>query len=312
MTFSKKKHIIIGKKEKGESNFMFTQIETSKYGGELLSFKLNGEERIHQGAECLDENGKVYWKRHSPVLFPIVGKLKRNQTIINAKTYEMFQHGFARDLEFEPVTKLNNFHSYVLKSNKNTLARYPYNFELYTTYRIFENKLTTIYKVVNTSNTNMPFCIGGHPAFKVDAEAFKNGDYYLEFEEEEEKIHFMYLVDGLIGTDYAKNIIEDKRRISLDKNSFSNDAIIMKGMTSSNVYLKRKSTGKSVLRVDFSEFPYLGVWSKSGAPFICIEPWHGMSDSIKGSGIFAEKTSIINLDPKKSFECKYTVEFFEE
>lgn len=85
----------------------------------------------------------------------------------------MPQHGFARDLEFEPLTKLDNFHSYMLKSNKYTLSRYPYDFELYTTYRIDENKLTTIYKVINTGITNMPFGIGGHPAFKIDIEQLK-------------------------------------------------------------------------------------------------------------------------------------------
>lgn len=291
---------------------MQTQMVTSKSGGELISFKLNGTERIHQGADCVDENGKVFWKRHSPVLFPIVGKLKRNQTIINARTYEMFQHGFARDQEFEPITKLNNFHSYVLKSNRNTLTRYPFDFELYTTYRLDENRLTTIYKVINTGKANMPFCIGGHPAFKIDAEAFKNGDYYLEFEEDEDKIHFLYLVDGLIGTDYAQNKIVDKRKIFLDKDSFNNDAIIMKGMTSSKVTLMRKSTQRRVLTMDFSEFPYLALWSKPGAPFLCIEPWHGMSDSIKSSGIFTEKTSIILLKPNEEFDCKYTVEFYDE
>ena len=103
---------------------MHTQMLTSKFGGELVSFKLNGVERIHQGEDCVDENGKVFWKRHSPVLFPTVGKLKKNQTIINGKTYEMPQHGFARDLEFEPITKLDNFHSYVLKSNKNTISKF--------------------------------------------------------------------------------------------------------------------------------------------------------------------------------------------
>ena len=87
-------------------------------GGELVSFKLDGEERVHQGLDCVDENGKVYWKRHWPVLFPVVGKLKKNQTIINGRIFEMPQHGFARDFEFEPITKLDNFHSYVLKSNK--------------------------------------------------------------------------------------------------------------------------------------------------------------------------------------------------
>ena len=157
----------------------------------------------------------------------------------------------------------------------------------------------------------MPFCIGGHPAYKIDAEAFKNGDYYLEFEEDEDKIHFLYLVDGLIGTDYAKNVIVEKRKIMLNKDSFNNDAIIMKGMTSSKVSLMRKSTGKPVLRMDFSEFPYLAIWSKPGAPFICIEPWHGMSDSIKSSGIFTEKTSIVLLRPNEEFDCKYTTEFFE-
>ena len=291
---------------------MHTQILTSKYGGELISFKLNGKEKIHQGEDCVDENGKVYWKRHSPVLFPIVGKLKRNQTIINARTYEMFQHGFARDLEFEPITKLDNFHSYVLKSNKNTLTRYPFEFELYTTYRLDENKLTTMYKVINTGKSNMPFCIGGHPAFQINYEDLVKGDYYLEFEEDEDKIHFLYLVDGLIGTEYAKNIMVDKRRIMLNKDTFKNDAIIMKGMTSAKISLKRKSTDRKILTMDFSEFPYLAIWSKPGAPFICIEPWHGLSDTIKSSGIFAEKTSIIILKPNEEFDCKYTVEFFED
>ena len=291
---------------------MHTQILTSKYGGELLSFKLNGNERIHQGEDCLDENGKVYWKRHSPVLFPIVGKLKRNQTIINARTYEMFQHGFARDLEFEPVTKLDNFHSYVLKSNKNTLTRYPFDFELYTTYRLDENKLTTIYKVINTGKTNMPFCIGGHPAFKIDSEALKKGDYYLEFEEDEEKIHFLYLVDGLIGTEYAKNRMEDKRHMMLGPDSFKNDAIIMKGITSKRISLMHRYKENPVFTVEFSDFPYLGIWSKPNAPFLCIEPWHGFSDSIKSTGIFAEKTGSILLKPGQSYECRYSIKFYED
>jgi len=290
---------------------MHTQILTSNHGGELISFKLNGIEKMHQGEDCVDENGKVYWKRHSPVLFPIVGKLKRNQSIINGKTYEIFQHGFARDLDFEPITKLDNFHSYMLKSNKTTKSRYPFDFELYTTYRLDQNKLTTIYKVINTDVMNMPFCIGGHPAFAVDANKLKNGDYYLEFEEDEEKIHFLYLVDGLIGTEYAKNVMSDKRIINIDKNTFNNDALIMKGITSNKISLKDRATEKTLLTMDFAEFPYLAIWSKPGAPFICIEPWHGISDTIKSTGIFAEKTDIILLRPNQSFDCKYTVEFFE-
>ena len=289
---------------------MHSQMVTSKQGGEIISYKLDGIEKIHQGQEIVDENGKVYWKRHWPVLFPMVGKLRRNQTIINGKTFEMSQQGFARDLEFEPVTKLDNFHSYVLRSNSATKLKYPYEFSLYTTYRTDENKLTTMYKVINEGNGNMPFGIGGHPAFKIDREELYKGEYYLEFEEDEIKIHFLYLIDGLIGTDYASNKMKDKRRIEITPHTFDNDALIMKGITSNKISLKKKTGNKTLLTMDFTGFPYLAVWAKPGAPFVCIEPWYTTADNINSSGIFAEKTDTILLAPKKEFECRYTVEFF--
>lgn len=289
---------------------MYTQILTSKYGAELISFKLNGEEKIHQGQNVVDENGKVYWKRQWPVLFPTVGKCKKNQTIINGKTYEMQQHGFARDMEFEPITKLDNFHSYVLRSNEKLLDKFPYEFSLYVTYRMDQNKLTTIYKVINEGDVDMPFGIGGHPAFKIDLEELQKGNYFLEFEEDEPKIHFLYLVDGLVGTEYAKNIMDDSRRITIGPDTFNNDAVIMKGLTSKKVSLKNKNNGKTLLTLDYTGFPYLAIWSKPNAPFICIEPWKTTADNANGTGVFRKKTDIILLPPKQEYECKYTVEFF--
>ena len=283
---------------------------TTSAGGELLSFKLEGIEKIHQGEEARDDNGKVYWKRHAPVLFPIVGKLKRNQTIINGRTYEILQHGFARDMEFEPVTKLDNFHSYVLKSNKYTMARYPFDFELYNTYRQEENKLIFIYKVINTVNSNMPIGLGSHPAFKIDQDDLKRGNYYLEFAEEETRAHFLYLIDGLVGTEYAKNILEENRRISLNEHTFDNDAIIVKGIQNKKISLKNSRTRKTVLTMDFNGWPYLGIWSKPGAPFICLEPWMSTADRINSTNVFAKKPDMITLTPGEEFENKFSVEFF--
>lgn len=283
---------------------------TTNLGGELLSFKLEGIEKIHQGEEARDEKGNVYWKRHAPVLFPIVGKLRRNQTIINGKTFDMSQHGFARDLEYEPVTKLDNFHSYVLKSNSYTMARFPYNFELYNTYIQEENKLTFLYKVVNTGSSIMPFGIGSHPAFKIDQDDLKRGNYYLEFEDEEKLVHFLYLIDGLVGTDYAKNQLINNRILKIDDHTFDNDAIIIKGVQNKKISLKNRRTGKTVLRMDFEGWPYLGIWAKPGAPFICLEPWMSTADRINSTNIFAEKTSMVKLNPGEEFENKFTVEFF--
>ena len=98
----------------------------------------------------------------------------------------------------------------------------------------------------------------------------------------------------------------------LDGDSFKNDAIIMKGITSKRISLMHKNREQPILTMEFSDFPYLAIWSKPNAPFICIEPWHGISDSIKSTGIFAEKTGCILLKPNQSYECRYTVTFYED
>lgn len=289
---------------------MHTQMLTTKEGAELLSFKVNGEEKIHQGEECIDKNGKIYWKRRYPILFPTVGKCRKNQTIINGKNYEMQIDGFAKNMEFEPISKLDNFHSYILKSGKKLIEKYPYEFSLTVTYRTDENKLTTIYKVINESDVDMPFGIGGKPAFNINLEDLEKENYYLEFEQEEDKIHFLYLIDGLVGIEYAKNIMSDKKTIPLNIHTFDNDAIIMKGLKSKKITLKKKDSSKPILSLYYEGFPYIALWSKPRAPFIVIAPWMTTADSVKFSGVFRQKTDILLLPPKQEFECKYTVEFF--
>ncbi len=289
---------------------MDAQMLTTKEGAELLSFKLNGEERIHQGEECVNQDGKIYWKRRYPVLFPTVGKCKKNQTIINGKAYEMQVDGFAKDMTFEPISKLDNFHSYLLKSNNKLMDKYPYEFSLLVTYRTDANKLTAIYKVTNEGDMDMPFGIGAKPAFPISLEDLEKKNYYLEFEEEEEKIHFLYLVDGLVGIEYAKNIMIDKKTIPLDIHTFNHDAIIMKGMKSKKISLKKKGRERPIFTFGYEGFPYLSLWSKPKAPFLSIAPCMTTADSINGSGVFRQKTNILLLPPKKEFECKYSVEFF--
>ena len=92
----------------------------------------------------------------------------------------------------------------------------------------------------------------------------------------------------------------------------SYDYNIITEKTKSNISLKNKYKENPILTMEFSDFPYLGVWSKPGAPFICLEPWHGVSDAIKSTGIFAEKTDMILLKPGQSYECRYSVKFYDE
>jgi len=272
------------------------EIKTSTLGAELTSIKLNGVEKLHQG--------ESHWKRHAPILFPIVGQIKDGKTIINNKTYEMGQHGFARDMEFEEIQS----NKFLLKSSKETLEKFPFEFELYVEYVIENDELTIIYKVVNKDTKQMTFGIGGHPAFICD---YTTGNYQIQFNKPENEIQFMQLSNGLISNENAPNILKENA-IDLLPDTFENDAIIMKNIKSNKVILYNKKENVKVLEFDFTGFPYLALWSKVGAPFVCIEPWYNTTDKVDSNGQFAEKQDILKLEPNEKFECKYKIKFFEE
>ena len=282
------------------------KIESSKHGAELTSIKLDGQERLHQGNNVLDENGKPFWGRHAPILFPIVGKLKDNKTEIGGKLFEMTQHGFARDMEFEEIDKDELFHKYVLKSSSETLKKYPFEFELYVEYIVNENELTIKYTVINKDEKQMLFGLGGHPAFICD---YSTDNFELEFEKQEDKIEFFKLEEGLIKNEPINNILENNK-IKLTKNIFDEDAIIMKNISSNKVMLSNIKNNKKLLEFDFTGFPYLAIWSKKGAPFVCIEPWQNHTDSVDSKGKFCEKEDLLKLYSNEKFICSYKVKFY--
>ena len=281
------------------------KIQTKKLGAELTSVQYNGKEMLFQGAKVLDSNGNIYWKRQAPILFPIVGQLKNSQTQIEDKIYEMSQHGFARDMDFEEISKTENKHHYLLKYNEETLKKYPYKFELHVIYEIIGYTLTVTYKVKNIDDKTIYFGLGGHPAFNCD---YSNGEYEIVFSENEDKIVFLKLKNGLIDTEKAQNILQDNK-IYLKEDTFDNDAVIMKNLKSNKVVLQNHETNQKILEFDFTGFPYLALWSKKGAPFVCIEPWQNTADRIDSTQIYKDKENIIELPKDKEFECKYSIKF---
>ena len=282
------------------------KIQTKKLGAELTSIQCNGKEMLFQGKEILDDTGNPYWKRQAPILFPIVGQLKDSKTQIDGNLYEMTQHGFARDMEFEEVSKSENKHHYVLKYNEDTLKRYPYKFELHIIYEIVENTLIVKYEVKNIDDKTIYFGLGGHPAFNCD---YSNEEYEIVFPQEE-NIEFLKLKNGLVDTEKAQNILVDTR-IYLKEDTFDNDAVIMKNIKSNTIILQNKKTNKKILEFDFTGFPYLALWSKRGAPFVCIEPWQNTADRIDSTQVYKDKENIIKLEKNNMFECKYSIKFYD-
>ena len=270
------------------------KIKTKKQGAELISIQHNGKEMLF--------DGKAFWNRQSPILFTIVGQIKDSKTKIEGQIYEMSQHGFARDMELEQIEEKH----YVLTYNEETLKKYPYKFELHVLYQITEDTLQVEYQVKNIDNKKIYFGLGGHPAFSCD---YSTEKYEIAFEEKEDKIEFLKLKNGLIDTEKANNILENNK-IHLTANIFDNDAIIMKNIKSNKVILQNRETNQKILGFDFTDFPYLALWSKKGAPFVCIEPWQNTADKIDSNQIFKDKENIKQLEPNEIFSCKYKVKFY--
>ena len=278
---------------------MALKIEVSNRGAELTSIKFNEKEMLH--------DGKEYWDRQSPVLFPTVGRLRDNKTIINDKTYEIPQHGFAKDMEFELIQETESTKVYRTKSNEKTLKMYPFEFELYVEYTIKEDALTVKYKVINKDEKDMLFGIGGHPGFKID---LKQEDYYFELEKKEKHIEFMEVEGSYISNNPAKNLLRDDKIIDIQKDSFINDAIMIKNFNSKTITLKQKKDNKKILEFNMADFPILAIWTIPNASYICIEPWFNYADRVIETGYFKDKEGVKTLRPNEEFSCKFSVKFF--
>lgn len=274
------------------------EIKTKAKGAELISVIYKGEEKLH--------DGKSFWTEHSPILFPIIGKLRYDKTKIDGIEYAIEKHGFACNLDFEKLDE----NSYVLKSTEETLKIYPYNFELYVWYTTSGNKLTFNFRVLNKSEgKTMIFGLGGHPAFICD---YSNENCCVEFEREEDEIEIIP-VDISTCLLSNKNIngkeyIKGKKFLKLYKDSFKNDAIILTKMKSNSVILKEGD--KKLLKFNFEGFKYLGIWSQIGAPFVCFEPWYNTPDYIDSTIEFNEKKDTIKLEPSQEFTINFSVEFY--
>lgn len=272
----------------------------STHGAELVSMKdSNGKEYIWQADEKI-------WKRHAPVLFPIVGKVKGNAYTIDGKEYKMGQHGIARDLEFEVVSSNENEAEFVLNSSDITKEKYPYDFSLSIKYILENNALKVIWKVVNTDNRTISFSIGAHPAFIGKGHNLANGNLY--FKTNASALEYELLNnDGLLADD--KGTLElNNGFVRMNKTFFDKDALIFEHTDCGEVALF--DSDDRIVNVKF-DAPLFGIWSAkgTGVPYVCIEPWYGRADRFDFDKSFDEREYANILPVNGTFEQSYIMEF---
>lgn len=268
------------------------------FGAELCSVK-NAD-----GFELLWQAGPQ-WPRHSPTLFPIVGRLKGDELHHEGKTYPMTQHGFARDLRFDWLSRETDSCSLVLTDNDETRRRYPFAFRLVVTFAADGADLNVTFEITNTGEGMLPASIGGHPAFNWPLlPGLAKEAYALTFSSEE-PAPIRRLRSGLMRAKPEPSPVQGNR-LALSEWLFDDDAVIFDRLASNSV--RYGADRGPAIEVSWNDFQELGVWSKlGGAPFVCIEPWRGFASPETFDGDFIHKPGLMHIAPAETRLLNYRI-----
>ncbi|KAA8454752.1 aldose 1-epimerase family protein [Weissella paramesenteroides] len=282
-------------------------VKISEMGAELTSVK-----RRESGMEYMWTADPNFWGRHAPNLFPIVGRLKGDRYKYRDKTYFMTQHGFARDNEFDLVEKTSTMARLRLVDTEETQSIYPFHFQFDIIFRLTDQDMLGItYVVTNTDTHDIYFSVGGHPGFRVPLEAGdKFTDYYVNVDPKRKyarsKLVGPYL-DNNLDTTFNSDI-----PLRLRYDDYKDDAIILRldGNPVSIILAKLRESHGITMHVQDAK--YLGIWTPYGkdAPFVCLEPWWGIADTVDADGLINHKYAINSLAPAQTFTGSYSLSFF--
>lgn len=262
-------------------------------------------EKVH-GREFLWQADPQFWGKSAPVLFPIVGSLKNGAYEYQGQIYHLPRHGFARDKEFRVKEQEAWRVVFVLDSDEETKRAFPFDCSLEIEYRLWKRVLHTSYRVTNQGSGEMLFSIGAHPAFNLPF--FGEGrfaDGFLDFEMKEPLERWMLNADGLLSGE-TRPLPNAGRSLVTTRQLFAEDAVVLKKLKSSRITLRQRDSG-SALSMEFPGFPYFGIWTAPEAPFVCLEPWCGVADSVDASGKLEEKEGINRLTAGGTFTRSFAV-----
>jgi len=276
-----------------------------------VSVRLKGAEMTslynkQTNTELLWQADASIWGWHSPNLFPVVGGCINNQIIINGLAYPMERHGFARHSEFVVVESGVTHAKLSLEQNETTLRAFPFKFSFQVLYELTGAELKVTFKVINYDDRTIHFSVGAHPAFNVPLFAGENlEDYFLEFEYDEPLRSHALSPSGFF-TGLTEEVSRTNNTLPLTKSLFDKDALVFKDLKSRKLSLKTSKHANSIT-IEYPHFDYLGIWAKSGAPFICLEPWIGCADTEGKAVEFSEKEGVHSLEMGHVFEADYTI-----
>lgn len=279
---------------------------------DTLGAQLTSVQDVH-GTEYIWQADPAVWGRHAPNLFPFIGRLKDGQYTLDGETYAISAHGFARDSEFTVASESDTSVSFRLTDSEATRKVYPFPFVLTITYTLEENRLRKACTVENPSDRELLYEFGGHDGYRAPLEAGEAmADYSIRLPGVETLEPYGMDPTGLLTPKEASFPLEEGR-IALTPSVYHLDTVIVDNLPQRRASLVDKA-GRERVRVDFPDFPYLGLWTPDkpfDTGFVCIEPWSSLPDAhFVGRGL-EDKEGVRRLSPGGQETLRYTVTFFE-
>lgn len=261
--------------------------------------------RDRTGRDLLWDGNPAVWAGRAPLLFPIVGALAGGSYRLGGAIYPLPRHGFARGKVFSLENSTASSAVFRLSADDSTLRVYPFHFDLEVHFKLHGPTLSLTTIILNQGHGDMPASFGYHPAFRWPLPFGRpRSSHFIEFETDEPApIRRIDAAGLLTPVRHPTPIV--RRRLSLTDVLFQDDVLILDQLRSRSVIYGSNEGPR--LQVSFPDAPYLGLWSKPGAGFICIEPWHGVTDFDGFAGDFKEKTGVFVLAAGESLSTTVSI-----
>ncbi|NRB03255.1 MAG: aldose 1-epimerase family protein [Rhodobacteraceae bacterium] len=259
--------------------------------------------RTASGQDLLWHGDAAHWAGRAPVLFPIVGRAVDDIVSSGGVTAEMKQHGLARRLVFELEHATDTQCTHVLRASEETKAVYPFDFRLSVMHELNGASLTVSVEVSNEGASPMPFGFGFHPAFcwpLPDSDAA----HHVRLKDAENLKRRPLRPDGLLEFDMFDGPFKDGV-LTVNDDHFADGALVFPNGAQPLRY--GAETGL-VLDFTFENLPDLALWRPVGAPFLCIEPWHGTASLVGDGPNIAERPNSLTLAPGTAARFGYRVD----
>jgi galactose mutarotase-like enzyme len=266
--------------------------------------------RDRDGRDLLWNGDPAVWAGRAPILFPIVGVLVGGNYRLGSKTYSLPRHGFARNRVFSVQSANPSAAVFRLSDDEETLRVYPFRFNLDIRFELSGRTLSVTATIRNRGDEAMPASFGYHPAFRWPLPYGQpRAAHFIEFASDEpDPVRRLDSAGLLMPARQPTPIVQ--RRLMLQDSLFENDALILDRVRSRSVVYG--SAAGPRLQVSFADAPYLGIWSKPAAHFICIEPWRGISDAQGFSGDFSDKLGVNLIAAGGAFSTTMAMSLLDE